>query len=1135
MRFLKKFGLRGKIYLSFLLIVFIMLASIALTLPPIKKSFEKTIKKEIQTNTLLVGNMAGKLLNESIKQYLKGVTDADMRIVEKIYNKYRNKELTLEQAQNFSKSFINAQQIGEAGFTLIITPENRITKSLTMQMEQCAKEFSPAFINKLLTQKEGYLRLAKSKESLSKDDIAYLSYFAPWKWTVCAISNQIGIHSIIDLANFRKIITDADLSPSAGSYVAIFELDGRLLRHPFLTNENTLDLQDPKTKRFFLREVVDSIKAKGLQHVKSGWIEYNFTIRETPDTYGAKTLYYVYQPENKWCVVTVINKKDLLRPYTKLIRDVRIVVAVMLFSVILLAFLSSNSLVKRISALKNAARKLSENDFDISLKKHANDEIGELEEAFSDASEKISSLTLSQKKLNENLERIVEERTDALHLALQKAESATKAKSEFLANMSHEIRTPINAITGLTYLMQQQDTPPKQKRYITKIEIATQSLSGIIDDILDYSKIEAGKLDLENTTFYLHDVMEKVSTIVGMKAADKELDFIVSYEPDVPMAYSGDPLRLAQIITNLTNNAIKFTEKGEVGVYITRVQKNHIRFEVRDTGIGLTKEEASRLFRSFSQADTSTTRKYGGTGLGLAISKQLVQLMGGYIWVKSEKDKGTSFFFTVRLKEISSRNNDQTMFTNKRVLIVDDSPSWQTSLTNLLSVYNFDIEVVSSGEEALQNIKENPPYDLILMDWNMPGLNGIETTEKLNATLPSPAHPIIMISGYDEEYYKEEAARHGITTFLHKPVNPSELYNIIISYFGSEVKEDISTKVKKVSLKEELVTRKGSHILLVEDNNLNREIIKDILVHSGIIIDEAHDGLEAVEKLAQHPDRYELIFMDIQMPVMDGYTATAKIRATGSKIPIVALTANAMASDVARSKEAGMDSHLNKPIDVEKFFATLLRYLSPKIDLKEDVSDYVEPQEQVTFKFTAIDAETGLKYMNGNLALYYKILRNFQSNYEDAHNSLKKLLTENKKEAKRLLHTLKGVSASIGANDLHSVTKKLEASFDSSLLSTFDQELGKVLKDISNCPELQQEEVPHSDLPLLGGNIRKKLWLSLYEAVNSKRPKNIKRVLTKFTLYSLQHEDEQRLKEIRALLDKYKYNDALNLLGESNE
>lgn len=1135
MHFLKRLSMRSKIFITFLLLVFVMFGSISLTLPHIKETFEKTIKNELQANTVLASIMVEKLLDESVEQYFKGMAETSAGIVQRFYNRYKRNEISLEQAQTFPKDLMNTQLVGETGYTFFVTPENINKIDEIIQDAPNKETLSRSFIEAIISQKKGFLRTVKGKGIFPEDDVAYLDYFSPWKWIIAAVPFEKDTHSIVSLTSFKESIENSKLSPGKGSYITIFELDGHILYHPFLQNKNALELKDPKTKRFFIRDLVDIVKEKGFDTPQTGWFEYHFLKREQTNSYGAKLFYYVYQPKNKWFVVTVINKADMLKPYSQLIQDLGIFAAVMLVVVILLAFLSSNHLLQRITALKNAARKLSENDYDLDLQKYADDEIGELEEAFGDASTKISSLTQSQKELNENLERIVEERTDALYLALQDAESATEAKSEFLANMSHEIRTPINAITGLTYLMQQQDAPPQQKRYITKVETAAHSLLGIINDILDFSKIEAGKLDLENTTFYLHDVMEKVSTIVGIKASDKDLDFIISYEPDVPMTYKGDPLRLAQIITNLTNNAIKFTERGEVGVYVSRERRHLLRFEVRDTGIGLTEEESSKLFKSFSQADTSTTRKYGGTGLGLAISKQLVQMMGGRIWVQSVKGEGTSFFFTVTLKELSSKNNEHTLFTNKRVLIVDDSPSWQSSLSNLLSVYNFDVDIVASGEDALKNVEENVPYDLILMDWNLPGMNGVETTKKLKELHPASVQPVIMVSAYDEEYYKEEAERQGITTFLHKPINPSELYNVIISYFGTEVKEDIDTKVEKVSLQEKLATRKGSHILLVEDNELNREIIKDMLAHSGILIDEAHNGQEAVEKIKQYPDKYELILMDIQMPVMDGYTATAKIRGYNRDISIIALTANAMAADIARSKEAGMDAHLNKPIDVEIFFTTLLRYLSPKVSL--DIHPPLAPDtdEQVMFKFAVIDAEAGLKYMNGNLALYYKILRNFQSNYEDAHNSLKKLLTENKKEAKRLLHTLKGLSASIGANDLHTITKQLEASFDSSLLGTFDHELGKVLDDIASCPDLSNQRQRNPDLPLLEGNTRNNLWSSLTQATQSKRPKKIKGILDKFSPYALQEEDEQKLAEVRVLLDKFKYNDALNLLGESNE
>ncbi|WP_290919650.1 response regulator [Halodesulfovibrio sp.] len=1131
MQIFKKLSMRSKIFITFIMLVLVLFGSIYLAMPHVKSTFENTLKKEIESNTVLASILFDRLLDESVDQYLKGVVETGAKLAQTYYNDYTMRKMSLGDAQRMARSVIDENLIGDIAYAFIIDEENCCDIKEIVMAAPNKDTLSSDFVEQIIAQKNGVLRIDKGTSC----DSAYLSYFRPWKWIIAAVPFEKKTHSIVSLTNFRDRIENDQLSPAKGSYITIFELDGYILYHPFLANKNALTLKDPKTKRFFIQDLVDKVKANGVDSVQKGWFTYHFVKREDKSEYGDKLFYYVYDPANKWFVVTVLNKEDMLIPYHHLLVDLQLVAVLALITVVLLAFLSSNHLISRIDALKKAARKLSENDYDFELKKRSDDEIGELEDAFNEASTKIQSLTNSQRALNENLEKIVEERTDALHLALQEAQGATEAKSEFLANMSHEIRTPINAITGLTYLMQQQDAPPQQKRYITKIETAAHSLLGIINDILDFSKIEAGKLDLENTSFYLHDVMEKVSTIVGMKASEKGLDFIISYEPNVPMTYMGDPLRLAQVITNLVNNAIKFTEKGEVGVYISRERRHLLRFEVRDTGIGLSEEEISKLFKSFSQADTSTTRKYGGTGLGLAISKQLVQMMGGYIWVQSTKGKGASFFFTVTLKEVSSRNNDHILFTNKRVLIVDDSPSWQSSLSNLLSVYNFEIDVVGSGEEAVAKVKNSAPYDLVLMDWNLPGANGVETSHMLKHMLPSEARSIIMVSSYDEEYFKREAEREGILTFLHKPVNPSELYNLVMSYFGSEVKNHIDTKVEKISLKEELTTRKGSRLLLVEDNEVNRDIIKDMLAHSGILIDEAHNGLEAVEKVEKAPEKYELVLMDIQMPVMDGYTATRRIREITPVLPIVALTANAMAADIARSKEAGMNGHLNKPINVEEFFTTLLQYLTPKVKDRAEIPTEEVLQPPVMFKFSTIDAEAGLKYMNGDMALYHKILRNFLSTYEDANESLRKLLVENKKEAKRLLHTLKGLSASIGATDLHLITKELEVSFDNSLLNSFGDELDKVLKDIKECPELAQQNDKQSDLPLLEGNIRKNLWRSLYEAIKSKRPKNIKGVLEKFTPYALSKEDSEKLAEVRGLLDKFKYNDALNLLGESDE
>ncbi|MFW5989819.1 MAG: ABC transporter substrate-binding protein, partial [Campylobacterales bacterium] len=410
-----------------------------------------------------------------------------------------------------------------------------------------------------------------------------------------------------------------------------------------------------------------------------------------------------------------------------------------------------------------------------------------------------------------------------LKLAKESAETATAEKSSFLANMSHEIRTPMNAIIGMTYLLKQTELTPTQSDYVKKVENSSNALLGIINDILDFSKIEAGKLEIEYIDFDLHQVIENVTTLVELKAYDKGLEFIVSYDHSMNTKLHGDPLRLGQILTNLANNAIKFTKKGEVGIYIKKLEDERYRFEVRDTGIGLTEEQKDRLFKSFSQADTSTTRKYGGTGLGLAISKQLTEMMGGKIWVESEYGKGSSFIFEVNLKEQEDIHKEIKQFSDKKVLIVDDTPSWQMILSRHLKGFNIAVSVASSGEEALEKLSgEN--FDLILMDWKMPSMDGVETAKLIKEKYSDAPPTIIMVSAYRQESIVSSAKEQGIDVFLQKPINPSLLYQVIMDVFGDGIKKEYKDNASSSSLKTELTTLKGSKILLVEDNAMNQEI-----------------------------------------------------------------------------------------------------------------------------------------------------------------------------------------------------------------------------------------------------------------------------------------------------------------------
>ena len=701
-----------------------------------------------------------------------------------------------------------------------------------------------------------------------------------------------------------------------------------------------------------------------------------------------------------------------------------------------------------------------------------------------------------------------------LSAAKKKAEEATATKSTFLANMSHEIRTPMNAITGMIYLMKQTRLDSSQIGYVHKIENSANSLLGLINDILDFSKIEAGKLAIEEIDFDLHTVIDNVTTLVELKANENGLEFVVSYDQGMNMALHGDPLRLGQVLTNLANNAVKFTQTGEVGIYITRLEQDRYRFKVSDTGIGMTPEQQSRLFQSFSQADAGTTRKYGGTGLGLAISKQLVEMMAGRIWVESVAGRGSTFTFEVTLGEQESKPETLRQFPDKKVLIVDDTPSWQKILTRLLKGFNISVTTANSGEEAISMLcQQKQAFDLVLMDWKMPGLDGIETTKKIREQCQLLPLTIIMVSAYRQESLVNAAKEQGIEIFLQKPVNPSLLYTVIMEAFGQKMDGEYHQTVQRSSFKQELTTLSGSTILLAEDNSMNREIVHGMLAHSGILIVDATNGREVVEMVDAEPDRYELILMDIQMPEMDGYEAADLIRKKNRTIPIIALTANALVSDIAKTKAAGMQEHLNKPIDVEKLFATLLKYISKKCEAKAG-PDKAEPEEvsDVTLPdMIHVDTRTGLSRVMGDATLYEKLLGDFANNY--------KVLTisPQNEDFKRIIHTIKGLSAAIGARKLSEVSKTLEDDPTVENLTAFQEQLNMV------CDEILQTVKSKEDLTIqepLSEEREVELLEEIKTALKSRR-KNI---------YAPLLEELPEHHELKALVKRYKFKEALEML-----
>ncbi|MDQ7091257.1 MAG: response regulator [Methylococcales bacterium] len=880
------------------------------------------------------------------------------------------------------------------------------------------------------------------------------------------VEEGLSLYNFVEISHLlkKRVNSDKDLN-----YAILMSMSRKAFTHT-LKPELEGDVLNTEAALFAVKQQTVSEYEYQRQQIKI--LEIILPIQFSTSQWGVLRL--GFSLESLQQKINESKQKNTLLIEEMMIQSLLISTIFLLFSSLIIIMLSTR-FSRPISDLTKAASRLAAGNFSVAenLNFKTGDEIEILADVFVEMSKNLKDSYEKLENYNHDLEEQVDKRTLELEEVRDQALNASKAKTEFLATVSHEIRNPMHAIINTTQLMLKTQLVSKQRNHLNNIVTISNTLVYLINDLLDVAKIEAGKLEIEAIKVNLKNVLDDISNLTLVKAEKKSIGLRFSLEKDIPLCLIGDPLRLTQILLNLVTNAIKFTTTGDVLVSITLLaaesNKVRLKFCVADTGVGLSPEQLSRLFQSFSQADETIARTHGGTGLGLVISKQLVEMMGGQIQVSSELGKGSQFYFELDLNyEPELISGDYVLpeaLKDLKILAVDDDVISRTVLQTYLESFGFEVDSVESGEQALSLLKTSPTssYGLILMDWEMPGLDGIETSKRIKASenvIPIPT--IIMVTSHCRDDVLSKVNQGDIDALLIKPVEPTDLLENIARVLYVNLPASSQSALSLDG--SENVLMRGIKILVVDDDDINRLIAKEMLEDEGLIVDLAEGGQQALDKINQQP--FDLVLMDLQMPEMDGYETCRQIRRNlkYQDLPIIALTAHAMSDIKDKCLHAGMNDYASKPFKMNELLSIFARWVQPQIEKEpanvfEPVISQPTSVQQEFSNLSGIDVELALDRLGGKESIFRKLLLSFEADFTDITNKINEAFClKDEETASRLVHSLKGVSGNLSAYKLYEKSQKLEDAINNQencfeALSECDMALKELLVSIEQLPK----------------------------------------------------------------------------------